>query len=140
MVVFILFLSMNECLRAQIVREDEAVTVAKNWIATVIKKFGDWGGRDDASVQSVQEFKRGDRLLGYYVSVNPSGYIVVSLRKEFPPIRAYSTTVDIDPASNAGIVDVTKIFAERILDEVEKKIGPVKNCNLTKCAVTVQNG
>ena len=53
--------------RAQMATTDEALTVANNWIMLIIQKKGSWGGYADAYVDAIQEFKRGKRVLGYFL-------------------------------------------------------------------------
>ena len=129
LVVLNLLVGAKEQLNAQIVSKDEATAVARTWIAVIAKKFGDWGGSKQASVQSVREFTRGSRQLGYLIDVGPSGCIVVSLRKEFVPISAYSTSSRLDPASDVGMADVIKLSAERDLNAVDMKVGPAKTAS-----------
>jgi hypothetical protein len=129
LVVLNLVVGAKEQLNAQIVTKDEATTVARTWIAVITKKLGDWGGNKQAAIQSVREFTRGSRQLGYLIDVNPSGHIVVSLRKEFLPIAEFSTTNRLDPTSDVGWVDFIKLSAERDVNAVEIKVGPVKTAS-----------
>ena len=111
--------------RAEIVTTDEALVVANNWINTIIRKKGSWGEADSAHVDSIQEFKRGDRLLGYFCNVEPVGYIIVSLRKEFAPVKAYSARTELEPEKDEDLADFLKGRIERILDRIEKQFGSV---------------
>jgi hypothetical protein len=108
---------------------DEALTVAENWIVKVMNNKGHWGGSDWAQVEGIQEFKRGDRVIGYFCYVKPVGFIVTSLRKELAPIKAYSTESNLDPESDEGLADLLKMKMEGILDAMEK---PVRLFNTTK--------
>jgi hypothetical protein len=110
--------------RAEIVTTDEALTVANNWISAVIRKKGGWGDADSAHVTTIQEFKRGERVLGYFCKVEPVGYIIVSLRKEFAPVKAYSARSELDPDMDEG-ADFIKARMVRILDKIEKQFGSV---------------
>ncbi len=111
--------------RAEIVTTDEALVVANNWINTIIRKKGSWGEADSAHVDSIQEFKRGQRVLGYFCNVEPVGYIIVSLRKEFAPVKAYSARTELEPETDEGLNDFLKTRIERILDRIEKQFGSV---------------
>ena len=119
--------SLKSPLKAEIATLDEAQTVANNWINLIIQKKGNWGGVKTAEAEKIQEFKRGDRLLGYFCHVKPKGNIVVSLRKELSPVKAYSTSSDLDPLSDEGVVDIIKLGMERILNTIEKKIGSINS-------------
>lgn len=107
---------------AQMATIDEALMVADNWIVRVMENEGYWGSSDWAEVEDIQEFKRNDRVIGYFCRINPIGFIVVSLRKELAPVKAYSATCDIDPESNKGMADLLKIKIEGVLDAIEQPI------------------
>ncbi len=111
--------------RAEMATMDEALTVAKNWVTLIIQKKGNWGGSETAEVEGIQEFKRGQRLIGYFCRVKPKGHIVISLRKELAPIKAYSATSDLAPECEEGMADLVKGKMERILDEIERQVGPI---------------
>lgn len=99
-----------------VVTEKEAITVANNYIEFVIETEGSWGGADIASVQDCNELRLGETTLGYYIAVNPSGYIVVPISHEMPPVKSYSTTDNPDPSSEAGYWPTLKAeMKQRIL-------------------------
>ncbi|MHC4694235.1 MAG: C10 family peptidase [Planctomycetota bacterium] len=123
-VSFVVMVFISE-IRAEIVTTDEALVVANNWINTIIRKKGSWGEADSAHVDSIQEFKRGQRVLGYFCKVEPVGYIIVSLRKEFPPVKAYSARTELEPETDEGLADFLKGKMERILDRIEKQFSSV---------------
>lgn len=107
--------------RAQIVTTDEALSVANNWINTIIRKKGSWGEADSAHVDSIKEFKSGERMIGYFCKVKPVGYIIVSLRKELAPVKAYSAGSELDPDTEGA--DLLKDRMERILDKIVEQFG-----------------
>jgi hypothetical protein len=111
----------------KMVTMDEALTVAQNWITLIIQKKGDWGGFETAEVEEIQEFKRGERVLGYFCSVKPQGFIVISLRRELAPVKAYSAVSNLDPESDEGIADIIKGGMERVLNAIEAQIGPLES-------------
>lgn len=106
---------------AEIVTEDEAWTVAENYVQLIINKRGDWGGAPDAQVASMERFTRDDRTLGYFFHVEPQGFILASLCKELTPVKAYSTHSTLDPASEGGLTDLLKTRLLRTIEYVEEK-------------------
>jgi hypothetical protein len=66
-------------------------------------------------------------MLGYFCAVKPKGYVVLSVRKELAPVKAYSDTSDLAPDSDQGMADYIKGGMERILDTIEQQIGPVSS-------------
>jgi len=113
--------------QAKSVTQDEALTVAKNWVTLVIQKEGKWGSSETAQVKEIREFKRGQRVIGYFCSVYPRGFIVISLRKELGAVKAYSETSNLDPEFEEGMAGLIKEGMEGSLDAVEKKPSPVKS-------------
>lgn len=103
-----------------------ARTIATNWIQSVINFKDSWGGSPGAQVAEVTEFKRGERVLGHYCTVEPSGYVLVSLVEGLAPVKAYSETSGLDIDTDDGMVDVLKYKMGQLLDIVEERVGPVK--------------
>lgn len=116
-----------EPVQDEIVTMDEALTVANNWITLIIQNKGSWGGSDTAEVEEIQEFKRGERVIGYFCSVSPKGFIVISLRKELAPVKAYSAVSNLDPELEQGMADLIKGKMERILERIEEQLGPIRS-------------
>jgi hypothetical protein len=112
-------------LQAQTVTQDEALRVAQNWITLTIHKKGNWGGSPTPQMEEIQEFKRGNRILGYFCQVKPRGFIIISLHKAFAPIKAYSETSDLDPLSEKGMTDLLKGKMNQILNRFERRFGPI---------------
>jgi hypothetical protein len=112
-----------------IVTANEARTVATNWIALTIHYEGTWGDSEAARVAEVREFRRGDRLLGYFCRVEPKGYIIVSLRGELGAVKAHSYITVLNPDSETGLTDLLKDTMERQLDWVEELAGPIETAS-----------
>ena len=110
---------------ARVISQDEALNMAKNWITQVVHRKGSWGGSPSPSVGSVQGFKRSGRLVGYYCQVDPHGYVIIPLVEGLAPIKTYSVSDDLDPALEEGPAGVLKARMERILDGIERKLGPL---------------
>jgi hypothetical protein len=111
------------CARAELTREQEALTIAQNYVSFILVNEGNWGGSDSAEVVSIQEFRRGDRTLGYFGRVEPQGFLVLSLHRELAPVRAYSNRSNLNPESEEGLTDLIKDKMESILDGVETRLG-----------------
>jgi hypothetical protein len=124
--------------RAQVAAAQDALRVANNWISLIIANRGSWGDSNTAVVQGVEDFKRGERPIGYFCCVWPKGYIIVSLRKELAPVKAYSATCDLDPALDEGMADLLKGCMERILDKIEQQAGPVMSARTQDVAGIVE--
>ena len=113
-------------LRAEMATMDEAQTVAENWISLIIANKGSWGGSETAEIQEIREFKRGYRTIGFFCKIRPKGFIVISLRKELAPVKAYSAVSDLNPELEEGMADLIKSKMERILNGIEQQLGPLE--------------
>ena len=132
LIIAILFVSVAilvpvSPVQAEMATMDEALTVANNWITLIIHNEGNWGGSQTAELEEIEEFKRGERVIGYFCHVKPKGYIVISLRKELAPVKAYSAINDLDPESDEGMADVIKMRMYGILNAIEQQIGTVQS-------------
>jgi len=119
---------------AQPVTADDARSVAQNWLALTIRQQGDWGGSPTAQIGEIQEFKMGGRLIGYFCPVSPQGFLVLSLRRELAPVKAYSDTSNLDPTSDEGMTALIKEQMAATLDAIERDAGPV--ASVSSAAVT----
>jgi hypothetical protein len=111
---------------AEVATLEEAQTVANAWIELKTEHGDGWGDSRMASLGEVVELRRGDRILGYFCDVKPEGFIVVPLLKELGAVKAYSETCSFDPASDEGMADVIKGGLDRMMQEIEDRIGPVE--------------
>jgi hypothetical protein len=112
-------------LQAEIITKPQAASIARNWVSFIIRNTGDWGGAPTASIYEVVEFKHGDRLLGYFCPAEPQGFVLVSLLRELPPVKGYSTSSDLDPNSDEGPANLFKMTIKNVLDQVEARVGPI---------------
>ncbi len=126
LIISLAIIGLTSVARGELVTEEEALTTANNWITVVIHIEGSWGKYESAQVETIEEFKREDRVIGYFCKVKPRGYITISLLKELAPVKAYSAFCDLDPESTEGMTDLIKGGMERILDAIEQRIGPIK--------------
>lgn len=101
----------------------EAEIVAANWIDIIIEKKHSWGGAPAAQLESIVELKRHGRTIGYFATVSPRGFIILSLRKELAPVKAYSAINNLDPNVDAGLADLIKGNMEGMISEIEKHLG-----------------
>ena len=108
---------------AELVSIDEAQRAAQGWILFIIEQEGSWGGADSASLEDIKEFKRKGQTIGYFGKVHPVGYIVLPLRKEFAPIKSYSTENDLDPDAETGMPDIIKGQMEETIKGIENRLG-----------------
>lgn len=108
---------------AERVTMDDAKKAAEHWITFIIAKKGSWGGAEIASLETIKEFRRKGRKIGYFAKVRPRGYIILPLRKELAPIKAYSAVSDLEPESETGMADITKGRMEATITGIEKRLG-----------------
>ncbi len=81
-IAFIVIIRFSNPVQSQMVTQNDALTIANNWIEVIIQSKGSWGSSERAEVSNIEELKREERVLGYICQIEPVGYIVISLRKE----------------------------------------------------------
>ncbi len=123
-ILIICFLSSFICFipaNSQIVVEEEASVIAQNWINIIIDQYGSWGNFDKATPGDIQKLERDGKPLGFYCPVNPEGFIVMSIRKELAPVKAYSARSDININLEEGISLLIKGCMEGIINIIENQ-------------------
>jgi hypothetical protein len=124
---------------AQAVSAAEARAVAAGWVAMVTEIKGHWGGSLDAAVGDPREMAGSGRTVGYYCPVEPSGYVVVALRRELAPVRIYSTTDELDPDSVQGLAALVKDRMVAVLQRLESTLGPLDGVAATEVRTLVKD-
>jgi len=118
-------LCLSKPARAENVNADEARQIADNWISMIVNNTGSWGDHTTAEVSSLEEFRSEDRLLGYYCTVEPEGFVMVSLVKGLAPVKVYSYTSRLDPFAVDGPTALLRFQMERLIRGLELQVGPV---------------
>jgi hypothetical protein len=109
----------------QLVEPTEAEIVATNWTSMMVHWKHHWGGSTQPHVRQVRELRRNDRLVGYCCAIAPRGYVVVSVRRELPPVKAYARTCDLDPESEYGMAAYFRDALFRVIIAIESELGPI---------------
>jgi hypothetical protein len=125
LVAFTVVTGLSMPVRAELVTKDAALRVANNWITLMIQKRGDWGGSTTAAVDEIQPFTSDGRTIGYFCRVRPQGHIIISLRRELVPVKAFSDTCNLNPDSDEGLPGLLKGCMERIVKQIEEQVGPI---------------
>jgi hypothetical protein len=125
-----LLFSLSPLGHAETPTTSEVKTLANNWVKFILARDGNWGGARNPSVGVVRDFKRGDILLGYYVPVLPQGFMIISLLKDFAPIKAYSTTSTLDPYDEAGMCALLKGTMQQRLEALIRNFGSLDAAQL----------
>jgi len=108
---------------ADIVTPEEAMTVGENFIDHQVEVRGGWGESPWAEVSELRELRRGDRLLGYHISVAPSGHIVVPITRALTPVKSFSYTEDFINQAEVGYWQLIKDAIEYSLVQMEEQYG-----------------
>ena len=125
--------------RCEYVTADEARQIASNWITQIVYYTGEWNGQTNAEVTSVEQFRTTDRLLGYYCTIEPGGYIIVSAVKGLVPVKIYSPTSTLDIDATEGPTALFKYQMERLIREIELQGGPVDKITLEEIEPILAN-
>ena len=120
LILIVLLLGIGTTALAKVATTMDAMEVAKNFIEYLIKVDGSWGGAKDAYVLECVKIKRNGSFLGYFLPVEPQGFIVVSPITQLPPVKAYSTTSNLNINDRGGMAALIKDTIEadiKILEE-----------------------
>ena len=124
--VFVLWL-MCFISEARVITPNEAMEVAENFVSHIISKDGSWGGAKDAYIASSVEIKARGKVLGYFFSVEPQGYIVVSKITQMSPVKFFSTSSNLDINNTKGMADLIKDVLGATITSLEQKYGDLGN-------------
>lgn len=114
----------NPCF-SQFTSKEDADRIANKYIQMITDEQGHWARGDSAFAEPAEELQNGDKIIGYYCNVRPSGFLVFSLRKELAPVKAWSDRNHFDPDAEEGIEAVIKSCMTRLIDTIESLHGPV---------------
>lgn len=121
--LFMILLLLPSLAFGLMAERQEVQRVAGNWVELVLARDGAWGLQPEASALEIQEFKRGDTLLGYYCPVEPAGYMILGLHRELAPVRFYSGSGSLDLTVDQGMTDLLKVRLERLYLGIEASLG-----------------
>ncbi|MCP4545607.1 MAG: hypothetical protein GY835_03945, partial [bacterium] len=108
---------------AEMMSIEEAGIAASNFMIQELKHDETWGDRAASEIAGCNEIIRDGRMLGYWVPIEPRGFIVVSLLRELPAIKAWSTETDFDPTAEEGLSALLMDTMGATLDFIEAEFG-----------------
>ncbi|MCP4546665.1 MAG: hypothetical protein GY835_09410, partial [bacterium] len=112
---------------AEVMSIEEAGIAASNFMIQELKHDETWGDRATAEIADCREIVREGRLLGYWTPIEPRGFIIVSLLKELPAIKAWSTESNFDPTSSEGLCDIIMDRMSNTLMMLEESKGSLNH-------------
>ena len=125
LMISLLAVATSDPAAAQMVTMSEARTVAQNWVSLVIAAKSNWNHQPTATVAEVKELTGNGRLVGFVCSVQPSGYVLVSLHKALQPVRAYSVEGTLDTDLVTGMPGFLRAMMFGTLSALEQAAGPI---------------
>jgi hypothetical protein len=103
-----LFTLSSQALRAEVATSDEMELVCRNWLNAHVYQFGGWAGDMNPQIIKVQDLIFNDTVLAKVYAIEPQGYVVIPVMKEFNPIKAYSEDCNLDAASDVGLAQMIR--------------------------------
>jgi len=114
-VCILIVLTLAPKSQATIATPDEMGLVARNWVSQVVRDRGDWAGATSPDITTSEELVDDGRVLARSFAVAPRGYVLVPVLKELPPVKAYSTTSNLNVADTGGFAQLLKdVLADRL--------------------------
>jgi len=87
---------------------DEARRVCRNWLTYMLNQKGVWGKSGNPTIAAIKDITANDTVLARCFVINPSGYIVVPVLKELPPVKACSEKYNLELEAPDGFAVMLK--------------------------------
>ena len=94
--------------RAERATEQEMELVCRNWLSYMVHQKGAWGKESHPQIADVDEIIEDNILLARCFSITPSGFVVVPVLKELPPIKAYSEKCRLNVNEDGGLAQLLR--------------------------------
>ena len=101
--------------QAELATSEEMDQVGSNWISLISYYDNGWAGELNPQVINTADIIENDTLLAKVYYTEPSGYVIVPVLKDLPPIKAYSQNSDFD-------VDASDGFAKMVRDVLRERV------------------
>jgi hypothetical protein len=89
---------------AEVASPEEMELVCQNWLSVVVQENGSWAGEVNPYIVDVRDITNDDGLvMARCYSISPSGYVIVPVLKEMPPIKMYSEESNYNVDQPGGV-------------------------------------
>jgi len=102
------------------VSEEEAYTVAKNWLTLLVHYKRHWAASTNPEIKEMYELKKDNRFLGRFFIIHPMGFLFIPSIKEFSPVKSYSRFSNINLNQYHGWVELITDSMEYNFISIEK--------------------
>jgi hypothetical protein len=112
--IAILTVAIIGSVRAETTSVEEAENVCVNWMTSVMRHTGEWAGTTSPRIESIDEIMFGDAPIARVFQIAPSGYVVVPVLREMPPVLTYSDVSKFNKDDQDGYAAmIREIFNHR---------------------------
>ncbi len=122
LVLFVIFvgLLLPVNIRSEVATSREMEQVCQNWLIYMVAQHGSWAGSTSPQIAGVEDIIVNDTVIGKKYSISPSGYVVVPVLKELPPIKLSSETSELVLTNSEGMGQLIKdVLHDRVRMFVE---------------------
>ena len=95
--LFVLIFLFSSTALAETVSREDALSAGENWLA----ERADRGATRILDCRAVTDATRGT-LLGWHLPLSPRGHVMMSVRRELPPVKSFSFETDFDATDGDG--------------------------------------
>lgn len=124
------WLVMSFSATAQYITPEEAVFLANKHIRYEIDRYGQWNGNTTIRIDTVHDLFCKGQKIGYYSNIQPTGFIILNLRKEFHAVKAFSDHGFLNAADTFGLVDLVSSRMALYVNTVEDRFGPITHATV----------
>jgi hypothetical protein len=116
-IVIALIIILASNVRGELATEEEMEKVCKNWLLLFVKYKGSWAGSGNPGIiDSNDIFGDNGLLLARCFYIAPSGYVVVPVLKELPPVKVYSEIYTLNLDEGGGVSQLLREVLENRLE------------------------
>ena len=101
---FLIFTFITPPLKAETASESEMDLAAENWLNYLVYYQGGWADSPNPQITQSDDITVDGRFVGRLYTIEPSGFILVPVLKELPPIKAYSEYSNLAIEDEGGFV------------------------------------
>lgn len=106
--ILLLFPPIAQKAVAEIATIEEMETVCQNYLTEMKSLRGGWAGNSSPSINNADDLYVGDTLLARVFHLEPSGYVIVPLLKNLPPVKVSSEYSAFDSDAQDGFTALIK--------------------------------
>ncbi|MFH1686658.1 MAG: C10 family peptidase [bacterium] len=106
---------------AEVATQSEAALVAQNWATHMAQQDRAWNTAVSPTLGPISQIQSAGLTVGYHVKIEPTGYVVVPILKEMPPVFNFSDESELDLSRTVGAASLIRdLLHERAVQFIDR--------------------